>query len=120
MFEWLIYTFPYRPLSPRIISYMEPKGVESFTANGSVQKTGGSVTYGPYTDLAASVISSFSDNYQQVVTVHYYHEQPVLQLTKLERSAEISHWGANLNVEDKIVLYNAGPKLVFSKSLSGT
>lgn len=44
--------------------------------------------------------------------IHYHHDQPVLELTKLERFAEISHWGANLNIEDKIVLYNAGPKFV--------
>jgi len=43
--------------------------------------------------------------------VHYYFGHPVVQITSLNRTAEISHLGANLNVQNDIVLHNAGPKL---------
>ena len=44
--------------------------------------------------------------------MHYYYEYPVLEITKLERAAEISHWGANLNINNDIQLHNAGPAFV--------
>jgi len=43
--------------------------------------------------------------------LHYVYEYPVIEVLDLKRSAEISHWGANLNIQDDIVLHNAGPKL---------
>ena len=44
--------------------------------------------------------------------MQYQYDVPVLEITKLERAAEISHWGANLNIQDNIWLHNAGPKSV--------
>lgn len=75
-----------------------------------VSKSGATVTYGPFEHVPPSTEASFLETYQEPITVHYYHDQPCLEITKLERFAEISHWGANLNIEDKIDLYNAGPK----------
>jgi oligosaccharyltransferase complex subunit alpha (ribophorin I) len=46
------------------------------------------------------------------VSVQYGHDAPVLALRTLRRAAEISHWGANLNIQDEIELYNAGPACV--------
>lgn len=37
----------------------------------------------------------------------------MLAVKSLRRVAEISHWGANLNINDDIHLYNAGPKWVY-------
>ena len=34
----------------------------------------------------------------------------MLTVKNMQRTAEISHWGANLNIQDEIHLYNAGPK----------
>jgi hypothetical protein len=34
----------------------------------------------------------------------------VMGLKTLQRSAEVSHWGANLNIEDQLHLVNYGPK----------
>ncbi|KAF8204968.1 oligosaccharyl transferase alpha subunit [Pholiota molesta] len=85
--------------------------VEGFAKDSVVSKSGATVTYGPFENVPPSTEASFLENHQQPITVHYYHDQPCLEITKLERFAEISHWGANLNIEDKIVLHNAGPKL---------
>ncbi|PPR06967.1 hypothetical protein CVT26_004287 [Gymnopilus dilepis] len=98
--------------TPRIISFTEPKNIESFVENApGVSKSGATVVYGPYNSIPPSTTDDFIEKYQQPVTVHYYHEQPVLEVLQLKRSVEISHWGANLNTQDEIVLHNAGPKL---------
>lgn len=97
---------------PRFIGYTAPEGVEQYVKGVAVKQSGATVTYGPYVNLPPSTSDLFAEKYQQAIMIHYHHDQPVLELTKLERFAEISHWGANLNIEDKIVLYNAGPKFV--------
>lgn len=84
--------------------------MEVFVGDAAVTKTGATVVYGPYKDIPASTSAKFIEKYQQPVTVHYYHEQPVLEVRKLKRAVEISHWGANINTQDDITLYNAGPK----------
>jgi oligosaccharyltransferase complex subunit alpha (ribophorin I) len=33
-----------------------------------------------------------------------------VEITSLKRVAEISHWGANLNIQNDIALRNAGPE----------
>jgi oligosaccharyltransferase complex subunit alpha (ribophorin I) len=98
-----------RSPSPNIISYSTPEGVDGFVRDDSVIKSGPSITYGPYHNVEPSVNSEFLSKYQQPIFVHYNFDYPVLEITKLERSAEISHWGSNLNIEDKINLHNAGP-----------
>ncbi|KDR83748.1 hypothetical protein GALMADRAFT_236102 [Galerina marginata CBS 339.88] len=99
-----------KALTPRVISFTTPKNIESFAQNTSASKSGATVVYGPYDNIPPST-EEFIEKYQQPITVHYYHEQPVLEVLKLKRLVEISHWGANLNTQDDIVLYNAGPKL---------
>jgi oligosaccharyltransferase complex subunit alpha (ribophorin I) len=47
--------------------------------------------------------------FQQPISVHYSFDHPVLEIETLHRTAEVSHWGSNLNIEDKIHLHNAGP-----------
>lgn len=99
----------HRALTPRVISFTTPKDVQSFTLDTPASKSGATVTYGPYNNIPPSTDDNFIAEHQQPVTVHYFHEQPVLEVLKLTRSAEISHWGANLNIQDDIQLYNAGP-----------
>ncbi|KAG6814173.1 hypothetical protein H0H92_000849 [Tricholoma furcatifolium] len=96
---------------PRIISHTTPEGLEDFTLDATATKSGATVTFGPYNNIPASANNKFIEKHQQSVEVHYYHEQPVLEITKLARSAEISHWGNNLNIQDDMVLHNAGPVL---------
>lgn len=86
-----------------------PENVE-FTSDAVVTKSGTTITYGPYYDIPPSASQEFVDKKQKHITVHYTHDYPVLEATKLQRAAEISHWGANLNIEDKYWLHNAGPR----------
>ena len=83
--------------------------MSDFTLEDPVTKSGATLTYGPYKNIPPSTTEDFLNEKQKRITVHYAYDWPVLEVTKLTRSAEISHWGANLNVEDNIVLHNAGP-----------
>jgi oligosaccharyltransferase complex subunit alpha (ribophorin I) len=87
-----------------------PQNGDVFASKDSVTKSGATLTYGPYDNIPPSTNHDSIDKYQQPVVVHYNHEQPVVEVLSLQRSVEISHWGANMNTEDKIVLHNAGPK----------
>ncbi|KAJ3563847.1 hypothetical protein NP233_g8674 [Leucocoprinus birnbaumii] len=99
-----------KALVPRIISYTTPE-IDSFASDNVASKSGATVTYGPFNGLPISTNKDFIKTHQQPITVRYFHEQPVLEVTDYKRSVEISHWGSNINTEDHIVLHNAGPKL---------
>ncbi|KAI0368147.1 oligosaccharyl transferase alpha subunit [Pilatotrama ljubarskyi] len=99
-----------RSPNPAIHSYTDPENVE-FTTDAVVTKAGATITYGPFYEIPPSATQDFVDTKQKQVTVHYSYDHPVLEVKKLERAVEISHWGANLNVENKIFLHNAGPRL---------
>ncbi|CDO71331.1 hypothetical protein BN946_scf184908.g89 [Trametes cinnabarina] len=101
---------PDRSPTPSIHSYTEPEEVD-FTTDSVVTKSGATITYGPFYDIPPSATQDFVDAKQKQVSVHYVYDFPVVEITKLERAAEISHWGANLNIENKIDLHNAGPRL---------
>lgn len=98
-----------RSPSPRVISYTTPENLDGFTLENPVTKSGATITYGPYNNIAPSADGDFVTKHQQPVVVHYNYDHPVLEVTKLKRTAEISHWGANLNIQDEIYLHNAGP-----------
>ncbi|KAJ7498930.1 Ribophorin I [Mycena latifolia] len=100
-----------RSPSPSVHSYTTPKKLEDFTLDAPVTKSGATVTYGPYSGIAPSANEEFISKHQQPVVVHYNYEYPVAEVPKLKRAAEISHWGANLNIQDEIHLRNAGPAL---------
>ncbi|KAI9001442.1 oligosaccharyl transferase alpha subunit [Trametes punicea] len=99
-----------RSPNPQVNSYTDPENIE-FTGDSVVTKSGSTITYGPFHNIPPSATQDFVDTKQRQITVHYGYDLPVLEVTKLERAAEISHWGANLNVENKIHLHNAGPRL---------
>jgi len=100
-----------RSPSPSVHSYTTPQKLEDFTLDAPVTKSGATITYGPYNNIAPSANEAFIAKYQQPVGVHFNYEYPVAEVSKLKRSAEISHWGANLNIQDEIHLRNAGPAL---------
>lgn len=84
--------------------------MSAFTNDSPVTQSGATLTYGPYNNIPPSANVQFIANTQELITAHYNHEFPVLELTTLKRAAEVSHWGANLNIQDEITLFNAGPK----------
>ena len=45
-------------------------------------------------------------------SVHYEQPEPVISFRTLLRLVEVSHWSANLAVEDNISLVNDGPGCV--------
>ncbi|TBU32897.1 oligosaccharyl transferase alpha subunit [Dichomitus squalens] len=99
-----------RSPSPQVHSYTTPEDVE-FTTDAVVTKAGATITYGPFYDIPPSAIQDFVDKKQKEIVIHYAFDYPVLEITELRRTAEISHWGANLNIQDNINLHNAGPRL---------
>lgn len=102
----------YRSPSPNILSYTTPEGVDNFATDSIATKSGATVTYGPFSNIPESISTEFIQANQKPLTVHYRYDFPVLEIKKLERMAEISHWGANLNIHNNIDLHNAGPKYV--------
>ena len=96
--------------SPNVLSYSTPEGLDEYTLDNPVAKSGATITYGPFNNVPVTAEARFLITRQKNVTVHYTYDHPVIEITKLKRSAEISHWGANLNIEDKIDLHNAGPR----------
>lgn len=96
--------------SPAIHSHSNPDSLTKYTTDVPVTKSGASVTYGPYFDLPASDGKQFAAKIQELVKIHYPYDTPVLSVPTLRRAAEISHWGANLNIQDDIHLRNDGSK----------
>ncbi|TRM67578.1 Ribophorin I [Schizophyllum amplum] len=110
-YETLVQRTKMRLASPSVISFTEPENMSAFTTDAPVTRSGATITYGPYSNVPPSATSDFAAQTQQSVVVHYKYEYPVYEVTEYKRAAEISHWGANLNIQDEIVLYNAGPTL---------
>lgn len=75
-------------------------------------KSGATISYGPFQSVGPSVGETFQNTEQQVLSIHYEYDKPILSVVKYQRAAEVSHWGANLNIEDKVMLRNDGPKYV--------
>lgn len=99
-----------RSPSPQVHSWTEPEGLEAFTLEDPVTKSGATLTYGPYKNIPQSTSEEFVEERQRHITIHYDCDFPVIEISKLTRSAEISHWGANLNIQDSLILHNGGPK----------
>ncbi|KAI0638058.1 oligosaccharyl transferase alpha subunit [Trametes polyzona] len=99
-----------RSPSPTVHSFSEPENVE-FTTDAVVTKSGATITYGPFYEIPPSASQDFVDTKQKQISVHYTYDLPVLEVKSLKRAVEISHWGANLNVDNTMVFHNAGPRL---------
>jgi oligosaccharyltransferase complex subunit alpha (ribophorin I) len=61
--------------------------------------------------VPASADAAFAREHQRALAVQYAYDSAVLEVRSLRRWAEVSHWGANLNVQDEYELHNAGPAL---------
>ncbi|KAG8937109.1 dolichyl-diphosphooligosaccharide--protein glycosyltransferase subunit 1 [Tulasnella sp. 418] len=98
----------------QITSYSTPESLKKYTEDGKtsgVSKSGLTISYGPYRNVPPSSNMDFQQNTQEIVSVHYTYDMPVLTVPKLRRAVEISHWGNNVNVQDDIWLKNDGARL---------
>jgi oligosaccharyltransferase complex subunit alpha (ribophorin I) len=84
---------------PRILSFANSGGAEA-------TKSGTTITFGPYESIAPLAPGAELS----VGSVHYLHDSPVISLVDAERHVEISHWGDNAAVEDRLWLRNDGPQ----------
>ncbi|OCF32578.1 oligosaccharyltransferase complex subunit alpha (ribophorin I) [Kwoniella heveanensis BCC8398] len=93
---------------PSILSYATVP--DTYTRDNTITKSGGTLTLGPFHSVPRT-LGPDSKVAQQSFSVHYETKDPVIGVKKLRRAAEVSHWGANLNIQDEIELVNMGPKL---------
>ncbi|KAG8777234.1 dolichyl-diphosphooligosaccharide--protein glycosyltransferase subunit 1 [Serendipita sp. 407] len=104
--------------SPKVVSYSAPKELTKYASSSSDSKeqatgtrSGAVITYGPFQDLPVTAEALFQKEDQKLLTIHYEYDTPILSVVSLDRSAEISHWGNNLNVQDSVHIRNDGPQL---------
>eukprot|EP00052_Salpingoeca_macrocollata_P000956 m.23142 g.23142 ORF g.23142 m.23142 type:complete len:550 (+) comp10997_c0_seq1:72-1721(+) len=95
------YSSPY-PTTKQSTEVKVPGRVESATTVKPSSKADGKVSYGPYSDVAASAT--------QPITVHFENNTPFLTVTKHMREVEVSHWG-NVAVSEFIDLKHTGAEL---------
>ena len=99
-----------RSPSPRILSTgTVPK---TYTRDSDLTKASSTVTLGPFHSLPATLGNTGNEAKQAPFHIHYESTTPVMGYRELKRSAEVSHWGNNLNIQDEISLVNNGPKYV--------
>lgn len=72
-------------------------------------KAASTLTLGPFHSVPPTVGGSIQ---RDTFSVHFESKEPLVALRSLRRSAEVSHWGANLNIQDDMDLVNIGPKWV--------
>jgi len=104
-----------RSPSSKVISFSTPNELSKFAAsseNAKGSRNGAVISYGPFEDLPATTGPNFHREYQQLLTVHYDYETPIVTVVSMDRWAEISHWGNNLNIQDNIHIRNDGPECV--------
>ena len=75
--------------------------IESFTEAPPSAHTGMAVDYGPYEDVAPFTM--------RPVQLHFDNDSPFVEVLRLEREVEVSHWG-NVYVEENYVLEHAGAR----------
>lgn len=95
-------TIPHSTPTPRILSYsLEPQ------ADGDeVVKSGTTIIYGTWKDVKPLSLGALNKE----ARVHYTHDSPVVSIVESERHVEVSHWGDNLAIEDRLWLRNDGPQ----------
>ena len=76
--------------------------IESYTKLKPVSQNDNVITYGPYKDVEA-----FSND---DMSIHYENNSPFLEITKLERTIELSMWG-NIAIEEIVDVRHVGAKL---------
>jgi oligosaccharyltransferase complex subunit alpha (ribophorin I) len=104
------YQLTNRSPTPKILSTGQvPK---TYTRDSDLTKASSTVTLGPFHSLPPTLgdIKGGKIAEQSPFHIHYETTHPVMGYRSLKRSAEVSHWGNNLNIQDEIDLVNMGPK----------
>jgi len=112
--QYLTYTF--NAYLPTVYTTLKQKtklkfpndDITSFThvssgEGNAPERTGSTITYGPFNELPAGSIEH--------ATVRYDFTRPIPYATLLERDIEVSHWGGNLATEERYWLTNKGAEL---------
>lgn len=94
-----------RSPTPNILSHSSVKS--EYARDNTVTKASSTVTLGPFHSLPATLGGDLD---RSPFSVHFETSEPIVGVKTLRRSAEVSHWGANLNIQDDIHLVNNGPK----------
>lgn len=97
---------PYPTTSARIkVKSPSPK-ILSFSPDDAT-KSGSIVTFGPFNNLPPHTTPCSIPE----AKVHFQVDTPRATIISLDRTAEISHWGDALSIQDRILLRNTGPEL---------
>ncbi|TIA92907.1 hypothetical protein E3P99_00347 [Wallemia hederae] len=88
-----------RTPTPKILKYGMTYDDSKTTKNGGV------ITYGPWIDTAPYSIPT------DHIEILYEAAGPRLAYEKVDRSAQVSHWGNTISYRDDIILRNIGPSL---------
>ncbi|KZT60727.1 oligosaccharyltransferase alpha subunit [Calocera cornea HHB12733] len=96
--------------TPNIRSYHIPPALEALAKDEPAVKSGATVTFGPFKSQPPTATKDF-DLAPYRVSVDFEMNIPALTVVSLKRTAEVSHWGANLNVQDEYVVRNDAPEL---------
>ena len=93
---------PYKCKTQTTKVTLSSSNIENYTKLKPVSQSESTITYGPYSNVEPF---SFDE-----MTVHYENNNAFLEVTKLERTVEISMWG-NIAVEEIVDVRHAGAKL---------
>jgi len=94
---------PYKVKSQTTKVQLTSDKVESYSKSlKPASLSGATVSYGPYKDVAPWSVEE--------LTVHYENNRPFLEVTRLQRTLELSMWG-NIAVEETIDIRHVGAKL---------
>jgi len=94
---------PYPTASQTTTVKLATPNIESKTELAPTSVSGNSITYGPYEDTAAF---SFSD-----LSIHFENGKPFITAKSLVKEIEVSHWGANVAIEELYDLQHEGATL---------
>lgn len=97
-----------RSPTPQIISHGQVPTI--YTRDSDVTLSTSTVTLGPFHGVPPT-LGPAAQAQQSPFYVHYETREPIVGVHTLLRTAEVSHWGANLNIQDEVSLFNDGPTL---------
>ncbi|EJU06582.1 Ribophorin I [Dacryopinax primogenitus] len=96
--------------TPSIRSYHISHTLEDLAKEEPVVKSGATVTFGPFKSQPPTATKGFNRTPYRV-SVDFEMNIPSLTVVSLNRSVEVSHWGANMNTQDDYMLRNDAPEL---------